>query len=88
MSKLTSSAFLCLLLSGCFGTPAPILIRHPAPPVWSMDSCPDWPAMAGSGRVEFAELAGAIVEAKAAHADCQARHEALRRYVTDIVRPE
>lgn len=88
MSKLMLSVAVLLSLSGCFGTPAPMLIRPPAPPAWSMGSCPGWPAMVGSGRVELPALAGAVADAKIAHADCQARHDALRRYVTDVVRPE
>lgn len=78
----------CLPMLAACGTPAPILVRPPAPPPWAMQACPDWPQLPGEGRVELAELAGAIVDAKVAHADCDAKHEALRRYITDVVRPQ
>lgn len=52
-----------------------------------MQACPEWPALAGSGRVELADLAEAIAAAKAAHADCAARLEGLQGYVREVVRP-
>lgn len=53
-----------------------------------MQACPDWPALAGSGRVSLPDLAEAIAAAHAAHADCAARLEAVQGYVRDVVRPE
>lgn len=53
-----------------------------------MQACPGWPALAGSGRVSLPDLADAIAAAKAAHADCAARLEAVQGYVRNVVRPE
>ena len=75
------------LTAGC-GTPQPILVRPAPPPPWTMQACQPWPALGGEGRVRLEDAAQAVRSAAVAHSDCQARHEGLMRYVTDVVQPE
>lgn len=86
MRMLIVPAFLAL--GGCFGTPQPILVRPAPPPPWTMQACQPWPAIGGEGRVSLEDAAQAVRSAAVAHSDCQARHEGLMRYVTDVVQPK
>lgn len=53
-----------------------------------MKDCDLWPRMQGEGRVTFDEFGRAVLEAKVAHETCIARHEGLRHYVREVVRPQ
>lgn len=88
MSSQMLSVLACLSLCAGCGTQTvvrPVMV--PAPPAWVMQPCEPWQVLAGSGRVQLADLAEGIAVAKAGQAECSARLEGLQGYVREVVRP-
>lgn len=53
-----------------------------------MVPCERWPQIPGEGRVSLEDAARAVAEAKHVHSVCAARHDGLRHYVREVVRPQ
>lgn len=82
----TLIALACLPTIVACGTPAPIIIKPPAPPPWVMQDCPAWPTLSGDGRVSIEAAAQAVRDAQVAHADCQARLQGAQGYIREVTR--
>tara|TARA_R110002074_G_scaffold125024_1_gene261858 strand:- start:11034 stop:11264 length:231 start_codon:yes stop_codon:yes gene_type:complete len=65
------AAILVLLMLSACTTPLPdVLLRE----------CKDWP-VAGAGDLDVKKILTLTQDGKLAHADCQARYDALRAYI-------
>ena len=75
------SVLACLPAIAACGTPVLVKPQIPAPPPWVMQDCPEWPSLSGTGRVSIEAAAQAVMGAKVAHADCQARLQGAQGYI-------